>query len=168
MMASSVTSRPRLSRRQRSLSPRRSSFCAWFFARALHHLDRPVRRLSQGRQSLTSLLTGLPIVSLTTVGARSGQRRAVPLIGVPDGERIVIIASNYGQTRQPAWYYNLKANPDCTATIGGTERTLTARELEGAEREAAWNLDLRVYPPRALYAQRTSRQIPVIVLEPAA
>ena len=141
---------------------------AWFFARALHHLDQPVLRITQGRQSLTSLLTGLPIVSLTTIGARSGQRRTVPLIGVPDGDRIVIIASNYGQTRHPSWYYNLKANPDCTARVAGTERALVARELEGAEREAAWNLDLRVYPPRAQYAERTSRQVPVIVLEPAA
>jgi deazaflavin-dependent oxidoreductase (nitroreductase family) len=141
---------------------------AWFFALALHHLDRPVLRLTHGRQSLTSLLTGLPVVALTTVGARSGQRRAVPLIGVPDGDRIVIIASNYGQTHRPAWYYNLKANPDCTVMVAGTERALVARELEGAERDAAWNLDLRVYPPRGLYAQRTSRQIPVIVLEPAA
>jgi deazaflavin-dependent oxidoreductase (nitroreductase family) len=110
----------------------------------------------------------LPIVSLTTVGARSGQRRSVPLIGVPDGDRIVIIASNYGQTRHPSWYHNLRANANCTAIVAGVERALVARELEGPEREAAWNLDLRVYPPRALYAQRTSRQIPVIVLEPEA
>jgi deazaflavin-dependent oxidoreductase (nitroreductase family) len=141
---------------------------AWFFARALHHLDRPVLRLTQGRRSLASLMTGLPIVSLTTVGARSGQRRSVPLIGVPDGDRIVIIASNYGQTRHPSWYHNLRANANCTAIVAGVERALVARELEGPEREAAWNLDLRVYPPRALYAQRTRRQIPVIVLEPEA
>ena len=90
---------------------------AWLFARVLHHLDGPVMRRSAGRHSVSSALTGLPIVELTTVGARSGEPRSLPLIGVPDGNRLVLVASNYGQQRNPAWYYNLKANPRCSVAF---------------------------------------------------
>src|SRR3984885_8663966 len=70
---------------------------AWLFARVLHHLDGPVMRRSGGRHSVSSALTGLPIVELTTVGARSGEPRSLPLIGGPDRERLVLVASHYGQ-----------------------------------------------------------------------
>ena len=84
---------------------------AWLFARTLHHLDGPVLRRRGGRHSVSSALTGLPIVELTTVGARSGKPRTLPLIGVPDEDRLVVVASNYGQPHNPAWYYNLKSQP---------------------------------------------------------
>src|ERR1039458_6918598 len=70
---------------------------AWLFARVLHHLDGPVLRRSAGRHSVSSALTGLPVVELTTVGARSGQPRTLPILGVPDTNRLVLVASNYGQ-----------------------------------------------------------------------
>src|ERR1700677_1046866 len=75
---------------------------AWGFARVLHHLDGPVLRRSSGRHSVSSALTGLPIVELTTIGARSGERRTSPLVGVLDGDRLVLVASNYGQPHNPA------------------------------------------------------------------
>jgi hypothetical protein len=64
---------------------------AWLFARMLHRLDGPVLRRSQGRRSVTSALTGLPIVELTAVGARSGKPRTLPIVGVPDGDRLVVL-----------------------------------------------------------------------------
>ena len=140
---------------------------AWLFAWVLHHLDGPVMRRSAGRHSVSSALTGLPIVELTTVGARSGEPRSLPLIGVPDGNRLVLVASNYGQQRNPAWYYNLKANPRCSVALRGQRHEMDAYEAEGEERQRLWELDVAVYPPRNHYAQRAgNRRIPVMVLRP--
>jgi deazaflavin-dependent oxidoreductase (nitroreductase family) len=140
---------------------------AWLFARVLHHLDAPVMRRTSGRHSVSSALTGLPIVELTTIGARSGARRTLPLIGVPDGDRLVLVASNYGQHHNPAWYYNLKANPRCSTAFRGQRYEMEAYEAEGEERQRLWELDVSVYPPRNHYAQRAGhRRIPVMVLQP--
>jgi deazaflavin-dependent oxidoreductase (nitroreductase family) len=142
---------------------------ARLFALLMHHLDRPVMRLTGGRASATSLLTGLPIVELTTTGARTGLPRTLPIIGVPDGDRLVLVASNYGNRRHPAWYHNLRAHPGCTVRLGREERPMRAYEAEGQERERLWQLDATVYPARANYARWTGgRRIPVIVLEPRA
>ena len=139
------------------------------FARTAHHLDRPVIRLSRGRTSTATLLLGLPIVELTTTGARTGQPRRLPIIGVPDGERLVLVASNYGNPRHPGWYHNLRAHPDCTVRFRGQEQAMRAYEAEGEERERLWQLDATVYPPRAKYAARApGRRIPVMVLEPTS
>lgn len=141
---------------------------AWLFARVLHHLDGPVLRRSGGRRSLTSALTGLPIVELRTVGARSGEPRTLPVIGVPDRDRLVLVASNYGQRHNPGWYYNLKATPRCSVVFRGRRYEMEAYESDGEERERLWELDVSVYPPRNQYARRAgSRRIPVMVLQPA-
>jgi deazaflavin-dependent oxidoreductase (nitroreductase family) len=137
-------------------------------ARVLHHLDGPVLRLSSGRHCVTSVLTGLPVFELTAVGARSGLPRTLPLIGVPDGERLVLVASNYGKRRSPGWYYNLRANPRCTITFRGRRYEMEAYEADGEERERLWKLDVMAYPARNSYAQRVGdRRIPVMVLQPA-
>jgi deazaflavin-dependent oxidoreductase (nitroreductase family) len=142
---------------------------AWLFARTMHHLDGPVLRRSSGRHSVSSALTGLPIVELTTVGAHSGEPRTSPLVGVPDGDRLVLVASNYGQPHNPAWYYNLKANPHCSVAFRGGRREMEAYEAEGEEREQLWELDVAVYPARNLYARRAAgRRMPVMVLRPTS
>ena len=142
---------------------------AWLSARVMHHLDGPVLRRSGGRHSVASAITGLPIVSLTTVGARSGQPRTLPIIGVPDGDRLVLVASNYGQQRNPGWYYNLRADPRCSVAFRGVRYEMEAYEAEGEERERLWDLDLSVYPARNHYAKRAAgRRLPVMVLRPAA
>jgi deazaflavin-dependent oxidoreductase (nitroreductase family) len=142
---------------------------AWLFARVLHHLDGPVLRRTGGRHSVSSALTGMPIVELTTVGARSGEARTLPLVGVPDGDGLVLVASNYGQQRNPAWYYNLKAHPRCSVGFRGQRREMDASEAEGDERQRLWELDVAVYPPRNHYARRAgNRRIPVMVLRPVA
>ena len=141
---------------------------AWLFARVLHHLDGPVLRGSRGRRCVTSALTGLPIVELTAEGARSGEPRTLPIIGVPDGDRLVLVASNYGQQRNPGWYYNLKANPRCSVVFHGQRYEMEAYEADGDERDRLWELDVSVYPPRNHYARRAGdRRIPVMVLQPA-
>ena len=109
---------------------------AWLFARVLHHLDGPVLRRSRGRRSVSSALTGLPIVELTAVGAHSGELRTLPIIGVPDGDRIVLVASNYGQHRNPGWYFNLKpTHGAATVFVAGDTRwrpmRLTATNASG-------------------------------------
>lgn len=140
---------------------------SWLYARTLHRIDGPVFRMTHGRTTLSSLLTGLPVVMLTATGARTGAPRTVPLLGVPDGDRLVVIASNYGRPGNPAWYRNLRKQPAATVTVvGGSPRPVRAHQVEGAERERLWARDLEVYPGRAHYAERAAgRRIPVMVLE---
>lgn len=138
---------------------------AWFFARAMHRLDRLLLRLSGGRWSLPRL-AGLPVVTLTATGARSGRPRSVPLIATPDGERMILIASNWGQARHPAWYHNVRAHPEVTVTVAGEQRRYRAQEVIGAEREAAWAKAVAGYPGYNAYRRRAGREIPVVLLEP--
>lgn len=144
-----------------------STPAAWFLRRTAHHADRFLLKASGGRHSLTTLLTGLPVVTLTTRGARSGKRRAVPLVGIPWGEEIVLIASNFGQARHPAWYHNLQANGRATLTVDGRTERYQAREAQGAERRAAWQGAVALYPGYEVYRRRAAaRKIPVMILSP--
>ena len=141
---------------------------SWLFARVAHHLDRPVHRLTRGRHTLGSAITGLPVVMLTTTGARSGQPRTVPILGIPFSGGVAVIASNFGQRRQPAWYHNLRAHPDAQVVIDGVRRSVRAVEAQGERRAEIWQEGLRVYPGFAQYERRAShRRISVFVLEPA-
>ena len=141
---------------------------SWLFARVAHHLDRPVHRLTRGRHTLGSAITGLPVVMLTTTGARSGQPRTVPILGIPFSGGVAVIASNFGQRRQPAWYHNLRAHPDAQVVIDGVRRSVRAVEAQGERRADIWQEGLRVYPGFAQYERRAShRRISVFVLEPA-
>jgi deazaflavin-dependent oxidoreductase (nitroreductase family) len=140
---------------------------SWLFARTLHHIDRPVFRLTKGRHTFASLVSGLPVVMLTTTGAKSGKSRTLPLLGFPDGERMVVIASNYGQLHHPAWYYNLLANPEAEINVEGMTRRVVARETEGEERRRLWRRGLEVYPGWSGYERRAGgRSIPVLALSP--
>jgi hypothetical protein len=78
-----------------------SQLGAWIFARTLHPLDRLLLRLSRGRVSVPGVLTGLPVIMLTTIGAKSGKLRTVPVVGLSDGGKVVVIASNFGQAHHP-------------------------------------------------------------------
>lgn len=142
-------------------------------SRTMHHLDRRVLRWSNGRYSAASLMTGLPIINLTAVGAKSGEPRTVPLVAIPDGDQLILIASNWGKPQHPSWYYNVKANPKVTVGSAGrdgsTTRFYEVRELAGDEREAAWRKALALYPGYAQYAKRNGGlPIPVVALRPKA
>ncbi|HET6867549.1 MAG TPA: nitroreductase family deazaflavin-dependent oxidoreductase [Solirubrobacteraceae bacterium] len=141
---------------------------SWLFARVAHRLDRPVHRLTRGRHTLGSAITGLPVVMLTTTGARSGQPRTVPVLGIPFSGGVAVIASNFGQHRQPAWYYNLRANPDAQVLVDGVRGRVRAVEADTDQRAEIWQEGLRVYPGFSQYERRAShRRISVFVLEPA-
>jgi deazaflavin-dependent oxidoreductase (nitroreductase family) len=141
---------------------------SWLSARLLHRLDGPVLARTAGRRSVTTAMSGLPMVQLTCTGARTGRARTVPVMGLPDGDRLVLVASNYGSVRNPAWYLNLVAHPACVVTAGGADHRMRAYQSEGAERERLWALACAMFPPMRRYALRADgRRIPVMVLEPA-
>jgi deazaflavin-dependent oxidoreductase (nitroreductase family) len=140
---------------------------SWVFARVMHHLDRPVYRATRGRHTVSSLLSGLPVVMLTTVGAKSGRSHTVPLVGIPVPGGIAVVASNWGQYRHPAWYHNLRAHPDAQAVVEGSVRAVRAVEADGERRASIWKQGLRVYPGFGQYERRAAhRRIPIMVLEP--
>jgi deazaflavin-dependent oxidoreductase (nitroreductase family) len=141
---------------------------SWFFARVLHLIDRPVFRLTRGRHTLASLLSGLPVVMLTTTGARSGVPRTVPVLGLPTADGLAVIASNYGQEHNPGWYHNLRAKPDGYVTVDGVRRVFHASEAQGDLRGRIWQEGLKIYPGFSQYERRAShRHIAVFVLETA-
>jgi deazaflavin-dependent oxidoreductase (nitroreductase family) len=140
---------------------------SWLFARIVHHIDRPVHRLTRRRHTLASLVSGIPVVMLTTTGAKSGKLRTVPVLGIPAEGTVAIIASNFGQDRHPGWYHNLRAHPDAVVAVDGTQQRVRAVEAQGERRSKIWQQGLRLYPGFAQYEQRAShRQISVFVLEP--
>ena len=140
---------------------------SWFFARVMHHVDRPVYRLTRGRHTLGTLLSGLPIVMITTTGARTHAERSVPVLGLPTADGLAVIASNFGQRRHPAWYYNLRANPEGLVGVDGETTPFRAREAAGEERERIWAEGLKIYPGWSQYERRASnRRIAIFLLDP--
>jgi deazaflavin-dependent oxidoreductase (nitroreductase family) len=132
--------------------------------RALGKLNVPVYRLTRGR--LFGKIGRAPVLLLTSIGRRSGQPRIAPVLYLADGERVVVIGSNAGNERAPAWSYNLKANPDAEVQIGGEVRSVRARVAEGEERAELWRKMNEQYAGFDDYEERTSRDIAVFVLEP--
>jgi deazaflavin-dependent oxidoreductase (nitroreductase family) len=108
---------------------------------------------------------GRPVLLLTTTGAQSGQPRLAPLVYTRDGEHYVILGSKGGAPTHPAWYHNLLANPIVTVEADGETFTARARVTGGAERERLWAQHVAMNPNFAEYQQRTTRVIPVVVLE---
>jgi len=139
---------------------------AWVGAHLLHHLDRLAFRLSGGNHSAGQLLGGIPVITLTTVGVRSGLPRSIPLNELPDGPNYVLVASNWGQPALPAWYTNLRANPSVTVTAAGRSAPYLALETWDEERERCWRLAMNIYPGYAAYQRRLKRPVPVILLTP--
>ncbi|HID51812.1 MAG TPA: nitroreductase family deazaflavin-dependent oxidoreductase [Anaerolineae bacterium] len=128
-------------------------------------LDTFLYRKTGGRMTLSSVLAGLPVILVTTTGAKSGQPRTVPLLGIPDGENIILIASNWGGRKNPAWYYNLKANPEAMVRLNGQNTIYTAKEVTGKEKERCWTRATDVYPGYNAYQKRSDdRTIPVMLL----
>jgi deazaflavin-dependent oxidoreductase (nitroreductase family) len=139
-----------------------------FYARTLHLFDREVFRLTRERATFTSWLADLPVAWLTTTGAKSGAQRTSPVLAIPCGDgRLVVIASNYGQRRNPSWYHNLRANPRTRVLFDGTEREMLARELDGDERAFWYERGIDIYPGWVQYRKRAPRRIPVIELTEA-
>ena len=113
-------------------------------------------------------LRGLPVVVLTSRGARSGKLRKTPLMRVEHDGRYAVVASQGGAPTHPVWYFNLVADPHVELQDGPAKSDRTARQLTGEEKALWWDRAVAAYPDYADYQKKTDRQIPVFVLEPLA
>jgi len=111
-------------------------------------------------------LRGMPVILLTTKGARSGKLRKTPLMRVEHDGVYAAVASLGGAPKHPVWYFNVRANPVIELRDGPTVRDMTAREVSGDEKAAWWERAVAAYPDYADYQRKTDREIPVFVLEP--
>jgi F420H(2)-dependent quinone reductase len=103
---------------------------------------------------------------LDQVGAKSGQKRTSPLGYVQDGENLVLVASKGGNPKNPAWFHNLRANPDTTVQVGSERRAVRARVADEEERARLWPKAVETYGGYRGYQERTDREIPLVILEP--
>lgn len=138
---------------------------AWKVINAATGLNTWLYRVSGG--FVGGRIGRAPVLLLHHVGRKTGQPRVSPLLYLPDGDRAVIVASNGGATAHPAWYRNLMAAPATRVEVGRERRDVVAREVTAEERQGYWPRLVDIYPSYGLYQQRTDRQIPVVVLEPA-
>jgi deazaflavin-dependent oxidoreductase (nitroreductase family) len=126
---------------------------------------RTVYDLSKGKVAGKAL--GMPVLKLTTVGRKSGQRRTTMLTSpLVEADDVILVASFGGDDRHPAWYLNLVADPEVEIEIGGSKRLMRARVAEGEERTRLWDAVTAVHDNYAGYQRRTDREIPVVVLSP--
>jgi len=109
-------------------------------------------------------MKGRPLLLLTTTGAKSGQLRTKPMMYIPDGDRLLVIASNAGALTHPDWYRNLVVHPEVTVEVGNETFKAIATVTEGLERQRLWSRVVELYPFFADHQAKTTRQIPVIVL----
>jgi deazaflavin-dependent oxidoreductase (nitroreductase family) len=125
----------------------------------------PVYRATRGR--LLGKVGRAPVLLLTTTGRKSGQKRTAPVVYLADGDRQVVIGSNAGNARMPAWALNLLAKPEAEVEVYGKHGRVRARVAEGEERADLWRRMNEQYAGFDDYKSRTTRDIRVFVLEPA-
>ncbi|MEV8033462.1 nitroreductase family deazaflavin-dependent oxidoreductase [Streptomyces sp. NPDC002742] len=121
---------------------------------------------SGGTKGTTLMDTGLPVIILTTRGARSGKIRKTPLMRVENDGRYAVVASKGGAPEHPVWYHNVTSDPHVELQDGPVRKEFTAREITGEEKAQWWERAVAAYPPYAEYQTKTDREIPVFVLEP--
>jgi deazaflavin-dependent oxidoreductase (nitroreductase family) len=129
-------------------------------------IHRFLYRVSGGR--IGHHLGSRKALLLETVGRKSGKERVLPLLYVEDEIGLVVVASNAGDDRAPAWWLNLKARPEAWVQVGTRRYAVRAREAVDGERAQLWTKLVAAYAPYEEYERRTSRPIPIVVLEPAA
>jgi deazaflavin-dependent oxidoreductase (nitroreductase family) len=123
-----------------------------------------VFRLTRGR--IGGRMVGGPILLLHHTGAKSGKKRISPLLYLPDGERMVIVASKGGYTKHPGWFHNLKANADTAVELQREGKVaVRARQASAEEREELWPRVVDLYQGYATYQRSTSREIPLVILD---
>lgn len=128
-------------------------------------LNVPVYRLTGGR--LMGKVGTAPVLLLTSIGRKSGQERVAPVVYMPDGDRFIVIGTNAGNARPPAWSFNLVANPDATVEVGRRRIPVTARVAEDEERAELWRrMNEDWYEGFDTYAEKLTREIRLFVLEP--
>jgi deazaflavin-dependent oxidoreductase (nitroreductase family) len=146
----------------RVLSSRAGS---WYFLNVANRIDRRLIPATNGRLSTAP---GRPVCVIETVGAKSGVRRRIPLAFATDGENLVLIASSGGAKKHPAWFHNLRKNPEVKVWANrGRSGDYVASVAEGEERERLWRLGTDLYAGYDTYAERAgAREVPVVVLSP--
>jgi deazaflavin-dependent oxidoreductase (nitroreductase family) len=122
---------------------------------------------SGGAEGVSLRGTGLPVVIVTSLGASSGKVRKNPVMRVEHDGKYAVVASKGGAPEHPTWYHNIKANPLVELQDGPVKQDMAARELDGDERATWWQRAVEAFPPYAEYQEKTDRQIPVFILEPA-
>ena len=132
-------------------------------------------RLMQGHTAVYRVSRGLighrfpgspPMLLLDHIGAKSGVKRTSPLVYGCDGENLILVASKGGYPKNPAWFHNLRANPDTSVQVGANGRKVRAHVADAPERGRLWPLMVSVYGGYEDYAKRTAREIPLVVLQP--
>jgi F420H(2)-dependent quinone reductase len=108
----------------------------------------------------------IPLLLLTTTGRKSGQPRTTPLGYLPDGERMVVVASYGGDDRHPQWYLNLQANPEATVQAGAETKRVRAATATAEEKAELWPRAVALHPGYAGYQEKTTRDLPVVILTP--
>jgi deazaflavin-dependent oxidoreductase (nitroreductase family) len=127
-----------------------------------------VERFEGSGGTAGNTLRGMPIVVMTSVGARSGKLRKTPLMRVEHDGEYAVVASLGGAPKHPVWYHNLRKNPHVEVQDGPVKHDYRAREVTGAEKAVWWDRAVAAYPDYADYQQKTTREIPVFVLTPMA
>lgn len=140
----------------------------WLAASVYAPIDGWLYRRSGGRYSLSHIgrRPALQTLLLTTTGRKSGEPRSTPVLFLEDDGKLVVVGSNFGKDKHPAWTGNLLANPDCTAQVHDTKRQLRARLADEEEKQRLWPRLLEIYPPWQEYTGRTDRSFRAFVLEP--
>lgn len=134
--------------------------------RIIGRMHKGVYRLTGGK--VGGKIGKAPVLLLTTIGRKSGQPRTQPLLYTQAGDGYAVIASKGGAAQHPLWYLNLQANSHAEVTVGRETRHVRARDAQGEERERLWRALADLIAGYDKYAQKTSRHIPVVVLEPVA
>jgi deazaflavin-dependent oxidoreductase (nitroreductase family) len=133
--------------------------------RVMSAVNTWIYRLSGGRLG-AKWMYGAPVMLMTTTGRKSRQPRTVPLLYLRDGQRVIIVGSQGGMSKDPAWVGNIAADPDVEVEIGAVRQRMRARRGTPEEKAHYWPALCRMYPDYADYQARTTRDIPVLILEP--
>jgi deazaflavin-dependent oxidoreductase (nitroreductase family) len=138
---------------------------AWLFSRSLPSIDRFLLKLTHGRFAVPQLAAGIPVMTVITTGAKTGRRRASPLLGIPHGDDLAIVGTQFGQPGTPGWYYNLLADPTAEIVFRDKQVNVVAREANGDEWRTIWDRACGVYSGYNSYAKRVhGRPIHIMVL----
>jgi deazaflavin-dependent oxidoreductase (nitroreductase family) len=130
--------------------------------------ERNIAEFHANHGRVSGPFEGAPVLLLNTVGARSGEPRTNIMMYLADGERYLVFASNAGADTNPAWYWNMKANPHVRIEVGDDIVDVHATDLQGEERDDKYALQAERYPGFAEYERMTSRTIPVVALTPTS
>ena len=137
-----------------------------FIATRVTRLHARMLRLSGGRLKRSFLFAaGQPVLAITTIGRKSGDARSTVIACMPDGDDLVVVPSNAGQDRPPAWWLNLRANPRAEVDFRGEHRVVRARRASAEEESRLWPRILEQYSGFEQYRRMASREIPVVILE---